>query len=886
MLTILTAENLRTPLGPLLDSVIEKHIAHRLADDFLILTPDENSAHDLIRHFLKDPRLGGVLTGSSILSVKNWLKRIVERQNPSASLAPEWLREKFFLHLAEKHLGEKASAGANEERFSLGSLYPLIQSFRHERMGPEAVRAFVAGFDPPLADACFSLAKDYFKSLNENPILHDDTWLENEALRLLEKNQTEFARLKTLYWLGFSHTTPLLKTLLGTLENLYPHLEQILLFQTPRQAAPEDWIASQWGEKKEVYLSKGEPVSPPQIHFHEFPGPFDEAGFILENLSRLVEEGAQPDTLAVFLPPDPFWETYFSSELEKRGLFSHRLHLRKLASFARVADTCDKPPEEAEEKTLKFLEELRSSFQKLPTREKGEEDALEIRALSQWKEILEELLFYRSSLPEIFETPLPLLRIAQTTFLAEKPPSPSSVRLRRHKEAGLQTFSHVFAFQLIDRALPQGPERFFGFSLPDASRLLATERSQFQHLLGAANRTLDLSTSSHGAQSEENSASPFLTEFGFENPEKRRHYPFLAAKEEKKDFETRLRVEALRNRQPDYRHPYGGLLQNPETLRRLEERLQNHAFSPSQLENYARCPFQFFAATLLKLKAPQDQPPEGNAAERGEWLHQFLEKFFRENRDALLKSVRAPHFQEEILNRIPSALQNLSEEFLKEKPWIDPLLSNDFMGRAAGAASALVKDFWEKAALSDRPFLPAYFERSFGKADSPPLFFERPGAPSFKVAGRVDRIDVTADGREFFVFDYKTGETNGISDDIQRFKGFQLPLYLLAAKQILKTLDPASEPEGLGALALSLKDLSMNEGLLKDEVKKRIGFKGRKALFKEEEWESFFRDFEEKLFQLQKRLRSGDFRTAPDPCSAYCEFRTICRYHEREKTHR
>jgi len=65
-----------------------------------------------------------------------------------------------------------------------------------------------------------------------------------------------------------------------------------------------------------------------------------------------------------------------------------------------------------------------------------------------------------------------------------------------------------------------------------------------------------------------------------------------------------------------------------------------------------------------------------------------------------------------------------------------------------------------------------------------------------------------------------------------------------------------------------------------------LGFKGRSALYEDLDWQAYWPKLNEKLFEMVKRILSGDFRTTPDPCSAFCEFGTVCRYHEREKINR
>ena len=93
------------------------------------------------------------------------------------------------------------------------------------------------------------------------------------------------------------------------------------------------------------------------------------------------------------------------------------------------------------------------------------------------------------------------------------------------------------------------------------------------------------------------------------------------------------------------------------------------------------------------------------------------------------------------------------------------------------------------------PAEPRFFEFSFGsaaklgvqdpKSSQEPLVLHG-DTPDQKVnlLGKIDRIDVAADGR-FMVLDYKTGRIPANIKEIQRGTSLQLPIYLLAAEHLL-----------------------------------------------------------------------------------------------------
>ena len=127
-LNVLSAENIRALLNPILDSIIKKHIHHRLSDNFLILTPDTISAKDFSQLLLQDTRLGGVLTGESVLSVSQWISRLCQKIEPQHQLAPSWVLKALLKPLAKKAI-QNLKITHKYQDIAADSLNELITSF-------------------------------------------------------------------------------------------------------------------------------------------------------------------------------------------------------------------------------------------------------------------------------------------------------------------------------------------------------------------------------------------------------------------------------------------------------------------------------------------------------------------------------------------------------------------------------------------------------------------------------------------------------------------------------------------------------------------------------------------------------------------------------------
>jgi ATP-dependent helicase/DNAse subunit B len=129
------------------------------------------------------------------------------------------------------------------------------------------------------------------------------------------------------------------------------------------------------------------------------------------------------------------------------------------------------------------------------------------------------------------------------------------------------------------------------------------------------------------------------------------------------------------------------------------------------------------------------------------------------------------------------------------------------------------------------------------------------------------------------VYDYKTGQGTIQKQDMYDGLKLQLPLYLFAAKEIIKAeLDENFEPEG--ALLYSLKYNASFFG--KNEIKfgKNIGSAEKAALYDE-----LIDICLKAIKSYVDGISSGDFRLSQidkreEKACRFCGFRAICRIQE------
>lgn len=868
MLHFISAENIFKPLQGILDSLVDLHISHRLIDDFLILCPDNTCSEDIQTQLLQNPKLSNILTGESVLSLKRYIEKSCDELWPQTRKAAPYILQGLLKSVLAQHLHPQYA------KLSQENLILLLDSFRNELLPPSSLLHLLESFDPELARECVKCFQEYQNQIDKHAYLKDFSWQSQEVLKCIsEKKLNRLNNIRRIYYLGFIDFSPLLKKCLQAIHKAFPEIEQITLIQKPKATDIQDYFTKEWGEiPPQLHEFKDKDIDPPPPLVHEYRGGFNECSDILQQIIHRIEKGQKASSIAIFLPREAFLKSYFEKQLFNLGLLPKHHSSKTLSHFPIIQNNCQNSFTDTLQLTQKLLHE-----KGMISKTVQDKEAEELRALNAWKDILEEIIFYEEEYPFLKPyLPTPVQIINHHSLFSQVRPH-EGIQIRPLNQTGLRKFECVFIPQLSDDLLPQSPERFFGFPLPHFERQLFHQRSIFQHLLNSGRET-QLSFSRTGLQAEEKSASPFILEF---NIQKRIH-PIspLWVSHSSNNIAEALSVEIQRLTDLSYKYKHGAYIQNPQSLQKLRHWVEHKKFSPSRLETYAQCPFTFYVQSLLGINIEEEKSLEGDPREQGKWVHELLENFFSTNIELLKSSGTNPSLRQNALELLKNDADKLKEKFLGEKNWIHPILFDDFSDRVVKSAHEILQIFWKQwdESKSGPPLIPRFFEKEFGVEEN--IFFKKEGLPPFKLKGRIDRIDVSEDGQSFVTWDYKTGELNQLSSDIKNFKKLQLPLYLWAASK-MKEL---SNKDAIASLALGLKELIINQGIAKKDKAKVLGIHSRAgALLDENQWDHFWQDFEFNLLEYFENIYKGDFRTRPDPCSEFCEYKYICRYHDRTK---
>ena len=254
-----------------------------------------------------------------------------------------------------------------------------------------------------------------------------------------------------------------------------------------------------------------------------------------------------------------------------------------------------------------------------------------------------------------------------------------------------------------------------------------------------------------------------------------------------------LIAEVTRWHDPHFTGFDGDLSGDGALLDHLRRTWTGRPLSPTKLDSYGKCPYQFFAGQVLGLEAPEKERMEITPLDRGSLVHRILERFYRERWDA--SSERARPVTEGEETEATAAILRIAEEVCAAfeqqgrvgHPGAWAYEKRHLMVRLGWFIRSEIEYFKKNPGLA-----PAHLEFSFGVQDhrgadpastDDPLTLSSRGA-EIHARGIIDRIDAFPD-RRAMVIDYKTGRSVPAYGDVYAGISFQLVVYLLSAERLL-----------------------------------------------------------------------------------------------------
>lgn len=357
---------------------------------------------------------------------------------------------------------------------------------------------------------------------------------------------------------------------------------------------------------------------------------------------------------------------------------------------------------------------------------------------------------------------------------------------------------------------------------------------------------------------------------GAAGPEARAAADYVLANLADGDFARRVSAEKERGRGPG---PYDGLVGTDGS-----EEHGPPVFSITALEEYAQCPFRYFATRSLKLQEWEEKEEEAGYDVIGNIYHEVLAAFLRAHRGQTLDPAEAEDYRAELLAALDGVCGRLAAEdkSFGSKAW-------EYRRRRIEATLRRWLDF-EIAEQNScgLAFTPAYLEWGFGlpvdegmdaASVTEPLEIVA-GDRSLKIVGKIDRIDAV--GGKLAVMDYKRKYAPRFRD-LEAGTDLQAALYIMAAERFL--CQEGGEVAGGGYY--SVENAKKEGGMWRAALAGDIGHRAAKEAgnLAATDWEALQAEIRRLAGEYGAGIRRGEFPVRPAAeCPAYCVARGICRY--------
>jgi ATP-dependent helicase/nuclease subunit B len=286
-------------------------------------------------------------------------------------------------------------------------------------------------------------------------------------------------------------------------------------------------------------------------------------------------------------------------------------------------------------------------------------------------------------------------------------------------------------------------------------------------------------------------------------------------------------------------------------------RVRERGLAPTPLERYARCPFQYFSADVLRLEPVRwSVSQEPDAALLGTLCHAALKRCYEQ----LLPTgwpaepVTDDTMEWCIRSAVDLAAQDCEARHRTGHYLLWELAKEHLVTLIAAAVEA------DAEAYLDEPYAPAAFELDVDGTIAGVLPDQ---SATLRIRGRVDRVDRHRDTGAMRIIDYKfkTGaamkaEDRNLPQSAVRGYRLQPPLY---ARLLMPGMPPPGEvqfmflaPQWEPSIARSIFDVATLSG-------------------------ESGRQIQHTLRMLITGLQAGQFFILPDTYCEQCEFRVICR---------
>jgi PD-(D/E)XK nuclease superfamily len=302
-------------------------------------------------------------------------------------------------------------------------------------------------------------------------------------------------------------------------------------------------------------------------------------------------------------------------------------------------------------------------------------------------------------------------------------------------------------------------------------------------------------------------------------------------------------------------------LRNPAVLESMSSRT---TFSATELERFADCSSAWLVERVIDPKTIDAGP---DAILRGQVVHTALNRFY----SSLPRELDSERVTPENLEAALALVRRCLDDALESGVRLD---LTDL--QAAELRQTLILDlegFVRDEAEAGLQFVPRRLEVSFGsERAAPELQRGLELGDGLRLSGKIDRIDVDPWSARGIVQDYKSGKGAHSARDIDRELRLQIPLYVLALRDLVGI-------EPLGGLYRALSGKRLTRGMLRESAQEDLPGYMRDDYLDEDAFWTQVETARERAATAAKRIRAGDILHDPkrDGCPPWCDLWTICR---------
>jgi ATP-dependent helicase/nuclease subunit B len=321
-----------------------------------------------------------------------------------------------------------------------------------------------------------------------------------------------------------------------------------------------------------------------------------------------------------------------------------------------------------------------------------------------------------------------------------------------------------------------------------------------------------------------------------------------------------------------------------ESSKQILRDSMNDEFSITRLETYAKCPYKYFAERVLKIKPAEEPTEEIEGLELGTLIHSILYEFYT---DLKKKNITLCNADDRDFKTAVDLMFEIADRKINDAGFTSPL--NFFeKEKISGIDGKREASILYKFLLAEREnndgYIPEFFESGFGnirpEVNNTQDAIVEIKAGGVKVRGKIDRIDLNRKDQTFKVVDYKLGGKKPSADDLLTGLSLQLPLYMYAAREIIKAqINMDFAPGGMEIFSLKYKEGDFGKFLIKVTQKK---LSTGEQLSLNEDLIKICLDAIEKYVKAigEGKFNLSSLKDRENKVCRYCGFKPICRIQE------